>query len=211
MVSQKEIMAMKVAELRETCEDLGLSKSGLKKILQKRLLEHVESVSSIQSSTSEIVEEAEEEDPQAAEAPEAEPKTEAEKIQERKNKFGTESKEDKLVKRKERFQMVDDSSEENKKKLNARLARFGKIPVGVDPVELMTDEKKRKRMERFGTKEVKSPEYRLAKRQKRFAKETVETPASDVELNEKAEARKARFGLGQSKEQLEKRRARFGL
>jgi hypothetical protein len=212
MVTVTEIKAMKVAELKQTCDDLGLSKTGKKKVLQKRLIDHVESLA---SESSEVVEEVVEEEVVEEEAPVveqvAEPtqaKTEEEKIQERKNKFGTKSKEDVLEMRKNRFNMVD-TTEESKKKLNARLARFG-MPAGADPASLLTDEKKRKRMERFGTTEPVDEDVRLTKRRKRFAKQSVTTEASNIQ-QEKAEARKARFNLGQSKEQLDKRRARFGL
>merc|ERR1719198_2418727 len=78
----------------------------------------------------------------------------------------------------------------SKEKLAARAKRFG-IPASADPSKLVTDELKRKRMERFG---IVDQEERVAKRQKRFAtgnKKSADTlPPLPVSDKAKEEAKK---------------------
>merc|ERR1719244_1712588 len=82
----------------------------------------------------------------------------------RKARFGITSTEDKVKARQERFGTVK-SAGISKEKLAARAKRFG-VPASADPSKLVSDELKRKRMERFG---IVDQEERVAKRQKRFA------------------------------------------
>merc|ERR1719462_464502 len=103
----------------------------------------------------------------------------------------------------------------SKEVLAARAKRFG-IPASADPSKLVTDELKRKRMERFG---IVDQEERVAKRQKRFAtgkKNKSDTlpplPVSDKakeEAKKKMEARKQRFNTSTPTDKMKARQARF--
>merc|ERR1719464_2715157 len=88
----------------------------------------------------------------------------------RKAKFGTTAPTDKLSARKARFGMTGGDDEKNK--LSARAQRFG--TGGADPSSLLSDEKKRKRMEKFG---VVDPDAQAQKRQKRFGMGSSVLPA----------------------------------
>merc|ERR550525_2322140 len=87
--------------------------------------------------------------------------------------------------------------------------------ASADPSTLVTDDLKRKRMERFGTVD---PSERLAKRQKRFStgNEKGDTlpplPKTDKEKEEakkKMEERKNRFKTGTTTDKMKARQARF--
>merc|ERR1712037_36461 len=85
------------------------------------------------------------------------------KLAERKARFGITSSEEKMEARKARFNTGNELGI-SKEKLAARASRFG-LPKNADPSKLVTDDLKRKRMERFG---IVDQEEQMAKRQKRF-------------------------------------------
>merc|ERR1719198_1670323 len=102
----------------------------------------------------------------------------------------------------------------SKEKLAARAKRFG-IPASADPSKLVSEELKRKRMERFG---VVDQEERVSKRQKRFAtgsKKADTLPPLPVsnkakeEAKKKMEARKQRFNTQTPTDKMKARQARF--
>merc|ERR1711879_959983 len=120
--------------------------------------------------------------------------TDGDKLTARQARFGTTSEETKMAERAKRFgtKGLQNSDFLSKNRLAARAQRFG-LPSKADPSLLVTDEKKRKRMERFG---IVEPEERLSKRQKRFGSGKNELPglptASPEEL-ERMKKRKERF------------------
>merc|ERR1712034_291469 len=91
--------------------------------------------------------------------------TEEDKMQAQKKKFGVVSQADKIAQRKDRFKTSKKSNPAginmSEDAMAKRRARFGVV----ETAPILTEAKKRKRMERFG---MKDENERLAKRVKRF-------------------------------------------
>merc|ERR1712034_305877 len=128
-------------------------------------------------------------------------------MQARKKKFGVVSQADKIAQRKDRFKGTSGSnpaginmSEDAKAK---RRARFGVVET--EPI--LTQSKKRKRMERFG---MKDESQTLAKRVKRFGSNLdVVAEVKNPAFADKIAKRRAKFGMVDEEAKLKTRKARF--
>jgi len=107
-----------------------------------------------------------------------------------KKRFGTKTKDDKVAARKARFGVEAGAAVNADSKVQARKKRFGNVDTSSMP-SLISDEKKRKRMERFGMKDEGA---RVAKRRKRFANDNMKSTGVDAIMSDdKMKARKERF------------------
>jgi hypothetical protein len=216
---------MKLVQLKKECENEGLSKTGRKAELVKRLLENLKQTQ--EADSADVPAEVEKTEPtppektevassnQAEVKPASAAETDEEKLAARKARFGITSADEKMKVRQARFGTAAKATGVSKEKLAARAKRFG-IPASADPSKLVSEELKRKRMERFG---VVDQEERVSKRQKRFAtgkKNKSDTlpplPVSDKakeEAKKKTEARKQRFNTSTSTDKMKARQARF--
>merc|ERR1712034_93654 len=124
-----------------------------------------------------------------------------------KKKFGVVSQADKIAQRKDRFKTSKKSNPAginmSEDAMAKRRARFGVV----ETAPILTEAKKRKRMERFG---MKDENERLAKRVKRFGSnldvvQEVKNPA----FADKIAKRRAKFGVVDEEAKLKSRKARF--
>lgn len=229
MTSAAQIKKMKLVQLKKECEKQGLSKTGRKAELVKRLLENLkeneeskkpkgvpaEVPQAKKAAPAEKTEVASSNKAAATETKAAGGDSDEDKVAARKARFGTTSTDDKIKERQARFGTTKGSKLGiSKEKLAARAKRFG-IPPSQDASKLVSEDLKRKRMERFG---IVDPVKRLSKRQKRFAtgdskpKTLPPLPKTDAEkeaAKKKMQARKDRFTTTTSDDKMKARQARF--